>query len=94
MHKNRKFISAILAGLTLFSIAPVRAAEMETVEEEPATVETQDNVEVQVETKLEEPVLNENGNIAEGIEDTVKWVINAEGTLTLSPENGVNGTIS
>ena len=93
MHKNRKFISAMLAGLTLFSVAPIRAAEIEAVEEEPATVETQDNVEVQTETELEEPVLNENGNIAEDVWETVKWVIDAEGTLTLSPESGASGKI-
>lgn len=92
MHKNQKFISAIMAGLTLFSVAPIRAAEIEAVEEEPVAVETQDNVEVQAESEaIDNSVEAEAQNNIEMLTEskTEKSVLNEIGNIA----KGVSGTI-
>ena len=107
MRKICKIISALMAGLTLFSMAPVNAETYtgEVVEDEVTQTESPetsnstkisgggvlDNTISWLRNLFLPQVFAAEDDIARGTSGGVTWVIDSEGTLTLSPTNGVSG---
>ena len=100
MQKTRKFFSALLAGFMLFSMIPVNA-EAYNRELEPAQTfkadENKRNVLKEAGKTLKKIFFSKvhaaEDDIARGEFGGVTWVIDAEGTLTLSPTDGVTGQL-
>ena len=95
MGKFKKIISAIMAGMTLFSMAPVNA---ESCNGEVETTQTSESVWEKagsfiINLFLPQVFAAEN-DIASGISWSVIWTIDAEGTFTLKPSNGVSGQMA
>ena len=100
MGKFKRLISGFLAGLSLVSMVPVNA---ETYREEPRTTETTESADSNnsmwdkagsfLKNLFLPQVFAAEENIAEGTSGGVTWVIDSEGTLTLSPTNGVSGVM-